>query len=515
MKKCIIVLISLWGTINSAQQEATFSGKATFTPGWVSTLEIVPDAEINLTANPLSFTVPEGVSITSVWGLTGAPTRLTTENNIVTVTTGNKWWPTTDPLLVASSFTLSFAANSNQFDITDFKIGGISVPVTVLVNAPAYAAPAGPAAPSDDHPSGAGATASTASGASAFTHLVPIDPSVGYLSLDNDKNIFEPYVDITLNPITYYVSDSLLQARYNIRSSGYNSIPIGLLDVVEQSNIKGVRLAFITENGPADLSWGGNPLDFAAPIVQKLQSNKIKVVISLGGAIGMFPGSTIGTYESFHTFLTKVLSIYPGVGLCFDLENAPLYQGGGLTDPNIRLKATNLMKAAYDIQNEFSTPLVLTLPVLPEGLTQGGKDLVKIAHDAGLNFKINLMAMDYGDSYNDDMYRYASSAANATAGYLHSLYTAPHIKPFSWCLSRVQVTPMIGYNDVVSEKFSLTDARHLVEWAKANNVSISMWSLTRDNPARSQELVSPLHSGPGQQTTPYEFSRIFQQIDQQ
>lgn len=49
-----------------------------------------------------------------------------------------------------------------------------------------------------------------------------------------------------------------------------------------------------------------------------------------------------------------------------------------------------------------SLKLSITLPVMPDGLTADGKKVVQAAKNAGLNFLVNLMTMDYGVRINYD-----------------------------------------------------------------------------------------------------------------
>ena len=45
----------------------------------------------------------------------------------------------------------------------------------------------------------------------------------------------------------------------------------------------------------------------------------------------------------------------------------------------------------------------------------------------------------------------------------------------------IGITPMIGLNDVLTERFTLQDAQQLTDFAIENNVKeLSMWSANRD-----------------------------------
>ncbi len=458
MKKYSIALVCLWSLTTLAEPKASFSATATFTQGWTPTLQFVPNGIINLTKNPITFTVPNGISITSA-NFAGARAKAITQNNTVTVTTGNAWWPD-KPFSTDKPFTFSFGANSNQFSISNLKIGNTPVPVTTT----ALPVPAG--------------TTST-SASKEFVIPLDVNPQPGYYLLDSEGNHtslpFAPYVDVTqIQPISSLIND------------------------VNEAGLKGIRLAFITEGGSTSgLNWAGYTLDFLQDEVRYLQSKGIKVIISLGGATGVFPGANQGDLTTFHDYLEKIITTYPGVGLCFDIEGSnPLLGATAGT--------TNLMKATAEIQKKYKTPINITLAVLPTGLTDTGLAVVTAAQNAGLHFDINLMAMDYGGAFDgtgSSMKDYAITAALNTA------------KQADTSISHVQLTPMIGYNDDIAELFSLNDAQELATWAKKVNVALSMWSFTRDHPssAGASKWASPSASGPGVQKNNYEFCKTFNQ----
>jgi len=445
MKK-ILIIVSLWSLTACA------APKASFTQGYVSTLEITPDTEINLTANPLTFVLSDpNVTVTSTWwGVQNfeAPITYTQSGTTVTIKVGQEYWPKKD-VSTKHPFSFSFSSNTNQFSIDNLKIGTTSVPIT--------------------------ATFST--NPQKVTIPTNVNPKPGYYLLNSAGNHtplpFSPYVDVTqIQPISSLVED------------------------VNKAGLKGVRLAFITEGGILPgLNWAGSELDFLKDEVRYLQSKGIKVIISLGGATGTFPGATKGDYSTFYNYLEKIITTYPGVGLCFDIEGSnPLL---GATEGT-----TNLMKATADIQKKYNTPLNLTLAVLPTGLPDIGLAVVTTAQKAGLHFDINLMAMDYGgyfDYKGINMKDYAVSAAIATA------------KQADVNISYIQLTPMIGYNDDIAELFSLENAHQLAEWAEKTNVALSMWSFTRDHPSLpgASKWASPSASGPGVQKENYEFCKTF------
>lgn len=106
------------------------------------------------------------------------------------------------------------------------------------------------------------------------------------------------------------------------------------------------------------------------------------------------------------------------------------------------------------------------------------------------NDTINLMTMDYGPASRTvcvmagntcDMGASAIEAAKA----LNRAYGIP--------LSRIELTPMIGMNDVTDEVFTLDDVDEVAAYAKAAGLAgLHTWSLDRDTPcATPSRWASP------------------------
>jgi hypothetical protein len=142
-----------------------------------------------------------------------------------------------------------------------------------------------------------------------------------------------------------------------------------------------------------------------------------------------------------------------------------------------------------------------TLPVLPEGLTADGLNVVRSARDAGVSIDlVNVMAMDYYRS--GDYGDFAVAAATATFGQVKSLY--PGLSDAQvWKM--VGVTPMLGQNDD-GHVYDQADARQLVGFAQGKHLGmLSFWELGRDKNA----CTGALYMCTNITQQPYEFSRIF------
>ena len=303
----------------------------------------------------------------------------------------------------------------------------------------------------------------------------------------NTAILFSPYADLTIN--THW-------------DSHYQDMePTDLSLMSHVSGVRSYHLAFITDSGTCAPAWGGQAsydvkTSWGSHLTEKLTTNNINYIISFGGASGNDLSMACNETQLINTY-NDIINTYHPQGLDFDIEN------GSANVPKI-------IRALQQIQNSHpNLQISFTLPVLPEGLTTSGQDVVNQAKVVNLNYAINIMAMDYGPAYVNDMGQYAIQAATNLFTFLKTLYPQ---KPDSALWQMIQVTPMIGVNDVNVENFTLTNVDTLRNFAKQNSLgSLSIWSVARDNPC-ADRWASPVCSGNNLQSTAYEFSERFLQL---
>lgn len=295
---------------------------------------------------------------------------------------------------------------------------------------------------------------------------------------------FSPYIDLTLN--TYW--DNHYQ----------NLEPKDWAEESKLSHVQNYHLAFITDANHCNPAWGGQTSyavssAWGIHLTNKLHQNQIKYSISLGGANGNDLSLSCNEADLTQAYL-NIIKTYQPNGLDFDIENGTA-------------NVANIMSALQKVQQTYpNLKLSFTLPVMPEGLTDTGQNIVKQAQIAKLIFSVNIMAMDYGPSYTENMGQYAIQAATHLQEYLHSLY--PN-KSLAELWQMVEVTPMIGVNDVNVENFTLQNTDLLNQFAEQHHLGgLSMWSMNRDFPCDSP-WTNPTCSGKQLQTRPYEFSAHF------
>lgn len=297
---------------------------------------------------------------------------------------------------------------------------------------------------------------------------------------------YSPFADITLN--THW-------------DSQYGDLePVDLYAISKESGIKSFNLAFITDAGNCNPAWGGYSaysvnVQWGSHTFNKLHENNIPYIISFGGQAGNDLSQSCSASELTAAY-EKVIQTYSPSGIDFDIEN-------GSVNITKLIQSVSLIQQAHPQLN-----ISFTLPVLPEGLVAEGKVVVQKAKNVNLNFSVNLMAMDYGPGYVNDMGEYAILAATNLFQFLKNLYPE---KSDAALWKMVQVTLMIGVNDVSIEEFTLNNVDTLRNFADLNHLGgLSIWSISRDKPC-SDRWTSSLCSSHDLQSKPYEYSERFMQ----
>ncbi|MEK2473702.1 chitinase [Streptomyces noursei] len=262
---------------------------------------------------------------------------------------------------------------------------------------------------------------------------------------------FAPYVDTSLTPA------------------------FDLAGTAQQTGVKHFTLAFLTSGGGCVPKWGGSGdlgSDAVAKQIPALRKAGGDVRVSFGGANGTELAAACSSASQLAAAYGKAVDQYKLTKVDFDIE------GGALPDT-----AANTRRAQAIAQLQKQHPgldVSFTLPVMPEGLTQDGVNLLANAKQNGARISaVNIMAMDYGSSYNGNMGTYATQAATATQAQLKKALGLGDAD--AW--RTVAVTPMIGVNDVQGEVFKPADAAALVKFAQSKHLAwLAMWSANRDRP---------------------------------
>ena len=316
-------------------------------------------------------------------------------------------------------------------------------------------------------------------GGGGGTNPPPTDPPPTNPPPAAGSLVFSPYKDITIN----------LDWNTNIMSTLVTGtrIPVvgsGSLVSTQVPNLGAITLAFATGECGSE-NWGGVPgASFASANIARLNSAGVNYIVSTGGQAGVFScGSTAG--------MASFLSRYGGshlIGIDFDIEggqsaatinglvSSAVYAQG--LNPNLRFSFTLATLGASD--GSFG------------GVNSLGDSVIRAIKASSLqNYTINLMVMDFGGPsagvcvVSGGVCNMGQSAIQAVKNLQHT-YGIP--------FSKIELTPMIGLNDVSSETTSVSDVDTITAYAATNKLAgVHFWSLDRDTPCPggAQSFASP------------------------
>jgi hypothetical protein len=207
--------------------------------------------------------------------------------------------------------------------------------------------------------------------------------------------------------------------------------------------------------------------------VAALQQTGLPYIISTGGEGNMFTCSSDAGMEQF---VARYASAQL-VGFDFDIE-------AGQTPDMVRsliqrIKAAQLRQP--HLRMSFTVATLAASDGSLDSINAQGQSVLAAIRDAQLeNYLINLMVMDYGPAtpancvVRDGRCDMAASARQAA----HNLHTR-HGVP----LAQIEVTAMLGVNDVVENVFTPQDATALARWVRQEGLGgLHFWSLDRDTP---------------------------------
>ncbi|WP_193570328.1 carbohydrate-binding protein [Luteibacter yeojuensis] len=305
--------------------------------------------------------------------------------------------------------------------------------------------------------------------------------------------LFSPYKDITIN----------LDWNTNIMSTMVTGtrLPVvgsGSLVSTQVPNLGAITLAFATGECGSE-NWGGVPAAaFASANIARLNNAGINYVVSTGGQAGVF---TCPSATGMASFLSRYMGPHM-VGVDFDIE-------GGQTPAQLNALVSNAVYAESLYPNLRFSFTLATLAASDGsfgGVNPTGDAVVRAVKASGLkNYTINLMTMDYGTAgpgicvVANGKCDMGQSAVQAVRNLQHT-YGIP--------LTKIEITPMIGVNDVSSETFTVADIDTVTSYAVTNKLAgVHFWSLDRDNPCGGGFASPTCNSVPS--TTVLQYTKRF------
>ena len=315
---------------------------------------------------------------------------------------------------------------------------------------------------------------------------------------------FAPYVDMAAYPPPELTA---IKA-----GSGINAVSLGFITA------RGGNECVPTWGGYAEYAaFGGNP--YRKANIDAFRAAGGKIVISFGGQAGTELAKVCPSVGALTNAYRQVIAAYRPTHIDFDIEGDEV----GDSAANARRAAAikKLQKgtkkkgkkgaAAAAKKKKKKKPLAvgLTLAVLPGGLDGEGLGLVRQLAGQGVQISVvNGMAMDYGPGAvpapEGQMGELAIQVGNSLYAQLKGVY--PKL-PAARIWKKVGITPMIGINDVPTEKFYVEDAQQLAAFARSQHIGmLGMWQLNRDKQCPVPAVVTQEDCS-GVNQAPYEFSR--------
>ncbi|TWI65322.1 hypothetical protein IP91_02730 [Pseudoduganella lurida] len=222
-----------------------------------------------------------------------------------------------------------------------------------------------------------------------------------------------------------------------------------------------------------DEVWGKRPGTQVAAHVARFVQAGTDYVISTGGQGGVFTCATDAGMERFiDRYDSKHLR-----GIDFDIE------AGQTTEQidSLLARAATAQKHRPALRFSFTVATHAASDGSRKSLNALGETILAAVRASGLkDWTFNLMVMDYGPPKADvcvvkgDACDMAASAVQAARN-VSGKYGIP--------LAQIEVTPMIGVNDVARNDFTVADARTLGAAVRSMGLAgLHWWSLDRDVP---------------------------------
>lgn len=226
--------------------------------------------------------------------------------------------------------------------------------------------------------------------------------------------------------------------------------------------------------------WGEETAEqIATANVAAFNAAGVDYLVSTGGQGAVF---TCATDEGMEAFIRRYES-QRLIGFDFDIEEG---QTPEQLDSLIRR-----IKAAQTKRPHLRYSFTVATHAASDGSgkslnKQGETVLATLRRHDVRGFTLNLMVMDYGPGEpascvvnkagHCDMGKSAIQAAQS----VHRKYKVPY--------AQIELTPMIGVNDVISNVFTLDDARMLGKAVKSMKLAgLHFWSFDRDKPCAKPE----------------------------
>lgn len=314
-----------------------------------------------------------------------------------------------------------------------------------------------------------------AGGSDDKIYNVELDFGVGN-GIQWESGIFAPFADVGLwvtDPT--YSNSGTLNLRQIMDETGVRYFNLGFINAVDSRITDGV------------LNWGFAGFDVLSEkhsdnsqymgikkSIKEVRDGGGDVTISVGG---LNEGNFFQKTDDVDVLANTYLEIIDGFGLTrIDLDIEGTAQG---YDNNVA-NATAIKR----VQEQTGVEVVLTLPVLPSGLTSDlGLPTLMAYLDCGVDIvAVNIMTMCYG-SYWSDYAQGTVDAIDATAEQIVKAYSDIGVSLTSQqAYGKVGITTSVGFEGEAHPIFTVEQSDFVVEYGKSVGINfVSFWSINRDS----------------------------------
>lgn len=241
------------------------------------------------------------------------------------------------------------------------------------------------------------------------------------------------------------------------------------------------NLAFVVaDHGECAPVWGGTRKVDDPEVRARaagLTAGGAGVRVSFGGAAGDELATACASPAALASAYAAALDAVDAGRADFDVEGDEL---GDAASVDLRSRAiARLQRERPDLEVTF------TLPVMPSGLDDDALAVLESAGRHGVEVAtVNLMTMNYAETYDGDMGAYAEAAAQSAHAQLRRALGLSAAD--AW--RHMALTSMIGVNDVEGETFTVADAAQVRRFAQDKGIAwVSMWAAFRDRPCADDE----------------------------
>lgn len=312
------------------------------------------------------------------------------------------------------------------------------------------------------------------------------------------EQVNAPYADMVawINDANYSSGGALKLSKVSMET-GIKYFNLGFI----QSTGQGIK------DGKVDWGWGGysvlseNNKDNSQYVGIK---NSIKELRDIGGDVTISFGGLNGVpfwqvTQDVDVLYNTYLDIVEGYGLTrLDLD----IEGGAQDKEKNRANA----KAIKKLQDATGVDVVLTLPVLPDGLTSVQLNVLEVYLSEGVDVEcVNIMTMCYGESTLKPGENYGTASLRAVDSTM--VQVKDYYKKFanktltdSDAYLKIGTTPSIGFEGAAHPTFTTEWTKLVVDHAIDKKLGMtSCWSINRD---------AKLDNNPGVNQR-FEFANIF------